>query len=147
MIHDTQFDGAEASVNGRCYRLPVPGCPGFIKIAQAAPPDGSNKTASLPPILRHHAARDDGVEERLRPVSGRGRRIRQTHRPKSRCGSFRTHREVSVLDRNGGLSEDSVKFMIDIATESEVLTNPRSADIVDRETLSRAVELANMPTG
>jgi hypothetical protein len=49
---------------------------------------------------------------------------------------------------DGGLSDDSVKFMIDIATESGVLTQPMNpADIVDRETLSRAVELANMPTG
>ncbi len=48
----------------------------------------------------------------------------------------------------GGLTDDSVKFMIDIATESGVLTQPMNpAHIVDRETLSRAVELANMPTG
>jgi hypothetical protein len=38
--------------------------------------------------------------------------------------------------------------MIDIATESGVLPQPmNAADIVDRETLSRAVEVANMPTG
>jgi ABC-type nitrate/sulfonate/bicarbonate transport system substrate-binding protein len=45
---------------------------------------------------------------------------------------------------DGGLSDDSVKFMIDIATESGVLTQPmNAADVVDRETLNRAVELAN----
>jgi hypothetical protein len=44
----------------------------------------------------------------------------------------------------GGLSDDSVNFMIHIATESGVLTNPmNAADVVDRETLNRAVELAN----
>ena len=44
--------------------------------------------------------------------------------------------------------DDSVNFMIDIATESGVLPQPmNAAEIVDRETLSRAVELANMPTG
>ncbi|CAN5692512.1 MAG: hypothetical protein ACR2HP_13305 [Ilumatobacteraceae bacterium] len=49
---------------------------------------------------------------------------------------------------DGGLSDDSVKFMIDIASESGVLTEPmNAADVVDRETRSRAVELANMPTG
>ncbi len=41
-----------------------------------------------------------------------------------------------------------MKFMIDMATESSVLTQPmNAADIVDRETLGRAVELANTPTG
>lgn len=48
---------------------------------------------------------------------------------------------------DGGLSDDSVRFMIDIANESGVLSQPmNAADVVDRETLSRAVELANMPT-
>jgi NitT/TauT family transport system substrate-binding protein len=38
--------------------------------------------------------------------------------------------------------------MIDIATESGVLTTPMKAtDIVDRETLNRAVQLANQPAG
>jgi hypothetical protein len=38
--------------------------------------------------------------------------------------------------------------MIDIATESGVLTTPmNAADVVDRETLHRAVELANQPAG
>jgi hypothetical protein len=37
-----------------------------------------------------------------------------------------------------------MRFMIDIATESDVLTQPMNAvDVVDRATLSRAVELAN----
>ena len=48
---------------------------------------------------------------------------------------------------DGGLSDDSVKFMIDIATESGVLTGPmNAADVVDRETLNRAVEIANQAT-
>jgi NitT/TauT family transport system substrate-binding protein len=47
---------------------------------------------------------------------------------------------------DGGLSEDSVRFMIDMATESGVLTQPmNAADVVDRATLNRAVELANQP--
>jgi len=38
--------------------------------------------------------------------------------------------------------------MIDIATESGVLTKPMAAgDVVDRETLMRAVALANQPVG
>ena len=49
---------------------------------------------------------------------------------------------------DGGLSDDSVNFMIDMATESGVLTQPmNAADIVDRATLNRAVELANQPPG
>jgi hypothetical protein len=47
---------------------------------------------------------------------------------------------------DGGLSEDSVRFMIDMATESGVLTQPmNAADVVDRAALNRAVELANQP--
>ncbi|CAA0128099.1 Uncharacterised protein [Mycolicibacterium vanbaalenii] len=47
---------------------------------------------------------------------------------------------------DGGLSEDSMAFMIEVATESGVLTEPmNAADVVDRETLNRAVELANQP--
>lgn len=39
-----------------------------------------------------------------------------------------------------------MKFMIDMATESGVLTQPmNAADVVDRATLNRAVELANQP--
>jgi hypothetical protein len=49
---------------------------------------------------------------------------------------------------DGGLADDSVKFMIDNATESGVLTQPmNAADVVDRQTLNRAVELANQPVG
>lgn len=37
--------------------------------------------------------------------------------------------------------------MIDIATESGVLTGPmNAADVIDRETLNRAVEIANQAT-
>ncbi|KAA0099612.1 hypothetical protein CIW49_08415 [Mycolicibacterium sp. P1-18] len=49
---------------------------------------------------------------------------------------------------DGGLTDDSVAFMIGIATESGVLTRPMDAgDVVDRATLNRAVELANQPPG
>jgi hypothetical protein len=38
--------------------------------------------------------------------------------------------------------------MIDIARESDVLAGPMNAsDVVDRQTLNRAVELANQPAG
>lgn len=47
---------------------------------------------------------------------------------------------------DGGLSDDSMAFMIDVATASGVLTEPMNAsDVVDRETLERAVEIANEP--
>ena len=47
---------------------------------------------------------------------------------------------------DGGLTDESMAFMIDVATASGVLTEPMSAaDVVDRETLERAVELANQP--
>ncbi|PRB18414.1 ABC transporter substrate-binding protein [Microbacterium sp. MYb62] len=44
---------------------------------------------------------------------------------------------------DGGLSEESIQFMADVAVASGVLTEaPDLADAVDRETLARAVELA-----
>jgi hypothetical protein len=47
---------------------------------------------------------------------------------------------------DGWMTDESVRFMIDIATESDVLTQPmNAADVVDRATLNRAVELANQP--
>jgi NitT/TauT family transport system substrate-binding protein len=45
---------------------------------------------------------------------------------------------------DGGLNQDSMTFMIEVATASGVLTEPMDAnDVVDHETLNRAVELAN----
>lgn len=45
---------------------------------------------------------------------------------------------------DGGLTDESMQFMIEVATASGVLTEPmNAADVIDRETLDRAVELAN----
>lgn len=49
---------------------------------------------------------------------------------------------------DGGLSDESLQFMIEMSTASGVLTEPmNAADVVDRETLDRAVELANEAAG
>lgn len=45
---------------------------------------------------------------------------------------------------DGGLTPEDIDFMIEVATESGVLTEPMDgADVLDQETLDRAVEIAN----
>lgn len=52
--------------------------------------------------------------------------------------------EYPFWTEDGGLSEDSMAFMVEVATASGVLSEPLDpAELVDRETLDRAVELAN----
>jgi ABC-type nitrate/sulfonate/bicarbonate transport system substrate-binding protein len=54
--------------------------------------------------------------------------------------------KYSFWTDDGGLTDESMQFMIEVATASGVLTEPmNAADVVDRETLNRAVELANQP--
>ena len=151
VIHDTQYDGAQASVNRPVLIATLyENAPGFIKVAQAAPADWLAQNRELAAkycattlramrTLRgdfavFQAAVDEYVET---PPSEES--LREL---------FALIEKYPFWTDDGGLSDDSVKFMIDIATESGVLTQPMNpADIVDRETLTRAVELANMPTG
>jgi NitT/TauT family transport system substrate-binding protein len=57
---------------------------------------------------------------------------------------FALIQEYDFWTEDGGLGEESIEFMIEVATASGVLTEPMdAADVVDRETLDRAVELAN----
>jgi len=45
-----------------------------------------------------------------------------------------------------GLSDESIKYMIDLSIQSGVLATPlNSADVVDRTTLERALQLAARP--
>jgi hypothetical protein len=61
---------------------------------------------------------------------------------------FALFQQYPFWTEDGGLSDDSVNFMIDMATESGVLSQPmNAADVVDRATLNRALELANQPPG
>ena len=56
--------------------------------------------------------------------------------------------EFPFGEEDGGLSEESIQYMIDLTAESGLLSTPLdAADVVDRATLERAVELANQPAG
>ena len=151
VIHDTQYDSAQRAVSRPVLIATLyENAPGFIKVAQAARADwlGENRdlaarycatTLRAMKALKNdfalfQAAVDEYVEE---PPS-----------QESLKELFDLIQRYPFWTDDGGLSNGSVKFMIDIATESGVLTQPmNAADIVDRETLGRAVELANTPTG
>ncbi|WP_233533081.1 ABC transporter substrate-binding protein [Antrihabitans sp. YC2-6] len=151
VIHDTQYDGAQQTVNGPVLIATLyENAPGFIKVAQAAKADWLDENRELAArycatTLRAMTAlksdfalfqasvdeyvKDPPSEESLREL-------------------FDLIQRYPFWTADGGLSDDSVEFMIGIATESDVLTQPmNAADVVDRETLRRAVELANTPAG
>lgn len=150
VIHDTQFDGAEATVNQpvRIASL-YDNVPSFIKTAQAARADWLEQNRELAARycattlramreLRGDFALFQTAVEKYVEVPPSEESLREL---------FALIQRYPFWTDDGGLSEDGVQFMIDIATESGVLIHPmNAADIVDRETVSRAVELANMPT-
>jgi ABC-type nitrate/sulfonate/bicarbonate transport system substrate-binding protein len=151
IIHDTQYDGAAATVDQPVEIASLyENAPGFIKAAQAARADWLDQNRELAArycatTLRamkalksdfglFHSAVDEYVAE---PPSEES--LREL---------FPLIQQHPFWTEDGGLSDDSVNFMIDMATESGVLTQPiDAADIVDRATLNRAVELANQPPG
>jgi ABC-type nitrate/sulfonate/bicarbonate transport system substrate-binding protein len=147
VIHDTQYDGAEASVNRPVEIATLyENAPGFIKVAQAARADWLAQNREL-------AARYCATTLRaMKALKGDFALFQAAvHEYVQAPPSEQSLRELFALIQrypfwtdDGGLSDDSVKFMIDIATESGVLTQPmNAADVVDRDTLNRAVELAN----
>jgi ABC-type nitrate/sulfonate/bicarbonate transport system substrate-binding protein len=150
VIHDTQYDGAQASVDRPVEIATLyENAPGFIKVAQAARADWLSQNREL-------AARYCATTLRaMKALKGdfalfQGAVNEDVDDPPSE----QSLRELFALIQaypfwtdEGGLSGDSVRFMIDIAKESGVLTHPmEAADVVDRETLNRAVELANTPS-
>ena len=147
VIHDTQYDGAQASVDRPVLIATLyENAPGFIKVAQAARADWLAQNREL-------AARYCATTLRAMRALKADFSVFQTavNEYVDEPPSEESLRELFALIEqypfwtdDGGLSDDSVKFMIDIANESGVLTGPmNAADVVDRETLSRAVELAN----
>src|SRR5690349_21494989 len=150
-IHDTQYDGAKAAVDRPVLIATLyENAPGFIKVAQAARADWLAQNREL-------AARYCATTLRaMRALKGDFALFRAAvHEYVEAPPSEESLRELfDLIQRypfwtdDGGLSGESVNFMIGIASESGVLTQPmNAADVVDRETLSRAVELANLPTG
>lgn len=151
VIHDTQYDGAQAAVNRPVLIATLyDNAPGFIKVAQAARADWLAQNRELAArycattLRAMKALKSDfgvfqaAVDEYVEPSPSEDS-LREL---------FALIERYPFWTEDGGLTDDSVKFMIDIASESGVLTQPmNAADVVDRETLSRAVELANTPTG
>lgn len=150
VIHDTQYDGAKAMVNQPVLIATLfDNAPGFIKVAQAARGDWLAQNRELAArycattlramrtLKSDYAVFRSAVDEYVEtPPSEES--LREL---------FDLIRQHPFWTDGGGLTDDSVRFMIDIARESDVLTGPMNpADVVDRQTLNRAVELANMPT-
>ena len=151
VIHDTQYDGAEASVDRPVLIATLyENAPGFIKVAQAARADWLEQNRELAArycattlramkALKSDFALFQAAVNEYVEVPPSEESLREL---------FALIEKYPFWTDDGGLSDDSVKFMIDVATESGVLTQPmNAADVVDRATLSRAVELANQPPG
>ncbi|WP_246833509.1 hypothetical protein [Williamsia sp. 1138] len=149
VIHDTQYDGAAQTVNQPVLIATLyENAPGFIKVAQAAPAQWLEQNREL--AARYCATTLRAMKE-LKADFGVFRAavdeyVEEPPSEESLRELFDLIQKYPFWTEDGGLSDDSIKFMIDIASESGVLTQPmNAADVVDRETLNRAVELANMP--
>ena len=149
VMHDTQYDGAQASVNRPVEIATLyDNAPGFIKVAQAARADWLVENREL--AARYCAttlrAMRDLRGDFARFQSAVDEYVVDPPSEQSLRELFALIEKYPFWTDDGGLSDDSVRFMIDIATESGVLTTPMKAgDIVDRETMNRAVQLANQP--
>lgn len=150
VIHDTQYDGAKASVDRPVLIATLyDNAPGFIKVAQAARADWLAQNRELAArycattLLAMKELKNDYTQFR----NAVDEYVEAPPSEESLRELFDLILRYPFWTDDGGLADDSVRFMIDIATESGVLTEPmNAADVVDRVTLSRAVELANMPT-
>lgn len=149
VIHDTQYDGAQASVNRPVQIATLyDNAPGFIKVAQAAQAGWLAENREL--AARYCATTLRAMRE-LRGdfalfQSAVNEYVADPPSEESLRELFALIQRYPFWTDDGGLTDGSVQFMIDIATESGVLTQPMNAgDVVDRATLTRAVELANQP--
>ncbi|SRX79701.1 ABC transporter substrate-binding protein [Mycolicibacterium parafortuitum] len=149
VIHDTQYDSAHATVDRPVLIATLyDNAPGFIKVAQAARADWLVQNREL---AARYCATTLRAMKTLKSDFTLFRAavdeyIAEPPSEKSLRELFDLIQRYPFWTEDGGLSEDSVRFMIDIANESGVLTQPmNAADVVDRETLRRAVELANSP--
>lgn len=151
VIHDTQYDSAKAMVNQPVLIATLyDNAPGFIKVAQAARGDWLAQNREL---AAKYCATTLRAMKTLKSdfalfQSGVNEYVEAPPSDESLRELFALIQQHPFWTDEGGLTDESVKFMIDIARESDVLTQPmNAADVVDRQTLNRAVELANMPTG
>ena len=151
VIHDTQYDGAQASVDRPVEIATLyENAPRFIKVAQAA---RAGWLAQNRELAARYCATTLRAMKALRSdftlfQAAVNEYVGAPPSDQSLRELFALINQYPFWTDEGGLTDDSVKFMIDIATESGVLTTPMKAtDIVDRETLNRAVQLANQPAG
>lgn len=151
VIHDTQYDGAQATVDRPVLIATLyDNAPGFIKVAQAARADWLSQNREL---AARYCATTLRAMKALKSDFNLFRAavdeyIAEPPSEESLRELFALIQQHPFWTEDGGLSDDSVRFMIDMATESGVLTQPmNAADVVDRATLNRAVELANQPPG
>ena len=149
VIHDTQYDGARATVDRPVEIATLyENAPGFIKVAQSARADWLVENREL--AARYCATTLRAMRE-LRADFGLFQAAVDEFDPdppaeESLRELFALIQRYPFWTDDGGLTDGSVQFMIDMATESGVLTQPMYAgDVVDRATLNRAVELANQP--
>jgi len=151
VIHEAQYDEVEAQVD-----LPVriatlyENAPEFIKAAQAADADWLAENRDL---AASYCATTLRAMKALKSDFGLfaaavHKYVETAPTPEGLQDLFTLVQKYPFWPADGGLSEDSIQFMIDITNESGLLTTPlNAADVVDRETLARAVELAKEPAG
>jgi NitT/TauT family transport system substrate-binding protein len=151
VIHDTQYDSAQPTVKQPVLIATLyENAPGFIKVAQAARADWLVQNREL---AANYCATTLRAMKLLKSdfalfLAAVNQYVEEPPSEESLRELFALIQRYPFWTDDGGLSDDNVKFMIDIATESGVLTQPmNAADVVDRETLRRAVELANKPAG
>ena len=148
-IHESQYEGAKANVS-QPVRIAAlyESVDTFIKAAQAAKADWLEQNREL--AARYCATTLRAMKELNGDFALFQAAVKEYVKEPPSEESLRVL--FGLIDKypfwtdEGGLSDDSVKFMIEVATASGVLTKPmNAADVVDRETLNRAVELANQP--
>lgn len=150
VVHETQYEGAKALVNRPVLIATLyEDVPGFVKVAQAAP---AGWLAENRELAARYCATTLRAMKTLKSDfalfrSAVDEYVDAPPSEESLRELFGLIQRYPFWTDDGGLSDEAVQFMIDIATESGVLIQPMDAgDVVDRETLGRAVELVSMPT-
>ena len=151
VIHEAQYDEVQAQVD-RPVRIATlyENAPEFIKAAQAADADWLEKNRDLAAgycatTLRAMKALKGNFSLFEAAVN---EYVETAPTPEGMRDLFALIQKYPFWPADGGLSEDSIQYMIDLTKESGLLATPlNAADVVDRATLDRAVELANEPAG
>jgi len=151
VIHEAQYDEAAAQVD-RPVRIATlyENAPEFVKAAQAADADWLEDNRDLAAsycatTLRAMTALKGDFTLFEAAVN---EYVETPPAPAGMQDLFALIQKYPFWPADGGLSEDSIQYMIDLTNESGLLATPlTAADVVDRATLDRAVELANEPAG